>query len=228
MQVHRRPAWLLTGLLLLAACGGGGNDDGDAAPRTSAAPRRATTSTSPPTSPSTSSTTSSAPTTTTSAPAVDPSVIPEDPAAIDEAYVEAVLEEHNRVIGDALRLQLEGADLQEIVDRYNAIYVPEVADLLLTDALGEDQTSMDGYKRPPGDATTSVESVDEATTTCIFTRVQQDNSALLVDPREQFSSQVVLRARPPSSEKSNLNETAWLSEGLEPASADGETRCVAD
>lgn len=227
MYVDRRcPAWLLTGLLLVPACGGGEGGEPNAAPSTSAGTRRATTSTS--TSPSTSSTTSSAPTTTTSAPAVDPSVIPEDPAAIDEAYVEAVLGEHNRVIGDALRLQLEGADLKEIVDRYNAIYVPEVADLLLTDALGEDQTSMDGYKRPPGNATTSVESVDEATTTCIFARVQQDNSALLVDPGEQFSSQVVLRARPPSFERSNLNETAWLSEGLEPASADGETRCVAD
>ncbi len=222
MQVHRRAAWLFTGLLLASACGGGGSSEPDAAPATTDAPRRATTSS------STTSTTSAAPTTTTSTPAVDPSVIPEDPAAIDEAYVEAVLKEHDRVIGDALRLQLEGADLKEIVDRYNAIYVPEVADLLLTDALGEDEAALSDYKRPPGDVETVVTLLNEVTTTCIVASVQQDTSPLLVETGRTFAAKVVLRSGAASSDRSDLNRTAWLSEGLEPASNSGELQCVGD
>ena len=209
MQVDRRPAWLLVGLLLVAGCGGdGGADSDESAATTTSAPARRPTSTS------------------TSIPPVDPSVIPEDPAAIDEAYVEAVLEEHNRVIGDALRLQLQGAELEEIVDRYNAIYVPEVADLLLTDALGEDEAALREYKRPPADAITRVVSVDEVSASCIVALVQQDTSGYLVDPGEPFEAQVVLRRGPASSNPSGLNGTAWLSEGLEPASTDEERRCV--
>jgi hypothetical protein len=209
MLVDRRPAWLLAGLLLVAACGGDGGADSDesAATTTSASERRPTS-------------------TSTAVPPVDPSVIPEDPAAIDEAYVEAVLEEHNRVIGDALRLQLQGAELEEIVDRYNAIYVPDVADAELTDTLQLSAEEASRYKSPPGNTTSDVVELFEVTPTCIAvlwcralkvwwsihpTRSQLRSSYVWADP----------------SERSELNPTAWLSEGLTLPESEGFRSCDA-
>ena len=208
MQVSKRRATLAMTLLLAAtACGGGGDGEG-ATPTAPEGPR---------------STTSSSTTTTTEP--VDPSVVPDDLEDIDEEYVEAVLNAHNRVIGDALRLQLEGADISEIMDRYNAIYVPEVADLLLTDALGEDEAALSDYKRPPGDASTTVVSVSEVSADCIAATVEQDTSAFLLEPPPPFVAEVVLRRVDSVSDGSGLNPTAWMSEGFEPPVEDGGLRC---
>ena len=215
MQVLRRHAPLLAVLLVAAACGGGG-DGGDAAERAAA-----TTSTEEPT--STSSTTTSS--TTTTAPPPDPTVVPDDPSAIDEAYVEAVLREHNRVIGDALRLQLQGADLKEIVDRYNAIYVPEVADLELTATLQMSPEEVARYKNPPGDGSSDVVELSEVTATCIAVQVLQSAQDLVVDPPEPFSAEVVLRL-PQGPADSRLNPTPWLSEGLTQSPAGGGPLCA--
>ena len=75
-------------VLLVALLGVCGDDDDDAAGTT--VPEATTTTV--------------APTTTTAAP--DPFTVPADPADIDEAYVEAVLAELERINGDALRLMI--------------------------------------------------------------------------------------------------------------------------
>lgn len=218
MQVHRRAAWLFTGLLLAPACGGGGSSEPDAAPATTDAPRRAATSTST----SSTSTTGAAPTTTTSTPAVDPSVIPEDPAAIDEAYVEAVLKEHDRVIGDALRLQLEGADLKEIVDRYNAIYVPKVADALLTSVLQPSDEILASLKFPPGDQVTDVVRLVRVTSECVQAEVLVDLTPVLANAPTATADTIVIRR---AAETPPLNETAWMSEGVIPGVEIGGEGC---
>lgn len=198
MQMRIRDIALAATVFAAAACGGGGDSAEEATPSTSTTEAEETT-------PSTT-------TSTTAAPEVDPTVIPDDPADIDEAYVEAVLEEHNRVIGDALRLQLEGADPKEIVDRYNAIYVPEVADLELTDILQMTPEEMASYRSPPGDGQSDVLRVREASPSCIVAEVVQDPEALVVDPPDPFDAEIVLRRAPDG--HSSLNPTAWLSEGL--------------
>ncbi|CAA9230549.1 MAG: hypothetical protein AVDCRST_MAG20-1109 [uncultured Acidimicrobiales bacterium] len=212
MQVDRRPAWLLAGLLLVAACGGGGGDSDGEAATTTRAPDRTTSSTAPSTPPS------------TTVPPVDPSVIPDDPAAIDEAYVEAVLEEHNRVIGDALRLQLEGADLAEIIDRYNAIYVAEVADRLLTNIVALDDPATRTLRDPPGDQRSEVTDVQVATPGCISAVVLQDYREVLLAPEAPSKNLVVLRSIVPTAREA-LNPTAWRSEGLVPEEAVGTVGC---
>ena len=215
MQVNRRHAPLLVALAMTAACGGGGADEAGPDERAAATP----------TSEQPSSTSSGLiPSTTTTAP-VDPTVVPDDPAAIDEAYVEAVLREHNRVIGDALRLQLQGADLKEIVDRYNAIYVPEVADLELTATLQMSPEEVARYKNPPGDGSSDVVELSEVTATCIAVQVLQSAQDLVVDPPEPFSAEVVLRL-PQGPADSRLNPTPWLSEGLTQSPAGGGPLCA--
>ena len=219
MQVHRRRAWLLAGSLLVAACGGGGNDDGDAAPSTSDASRRATTSTSP----STSSTTSSAPPTTTSDPAVDPSVIPEDPAAIDGAYVEAVANELYRVLGEANAIQVEGADLQGLVDRFNAVYATQTVDLLLNDALARTDSDLAKFKRPTGAQRIAITTVMEATEKCVVAEALRDSSDVLIEPPPPLQGFIVLTARD-QVEAGGLNSTAWMIAAFSPL-AEGEVSC---
>ncbi|MDQ3385462.1 MAG: hypothetical protein M3503_05535 [Actinomycetota bacterium] len=213
MQVPRRHAPLLVGLLMTAACGGGGDDGGGPDERAAA-----TTSSEEPTSTSSTATSS---TTTTAAPA-DPTVVPDDPAAIDEAYVEAVLREHNRVIGDALRLQLQGADLKEIVDRYNAIYVPEVADGLLSSVLQPSEEILASLKDPPGDQVTDVVGLLEVTAQCVEAEVLIDLSQVLTSAPAASSDTVVIRR---VTETSALNKTAWVSEGVIPGTDTGIEGC---
>ena len=207
MQMSKRRATLAMTLLLAAtACGGGG--DGEGATPSTTEVQRSTTSSS----------------TTTKTEPVDPSVVPDDPEDINEEYVEAVLNAHNRVIGDALRLQLEGADISEIVDRYNAIYVPEVADGLLTNIIGVSEAVLSTLKQPPGDQQSRVVSIETATVDCIEALVIHDFSEVLNTPPPSAENVVVLRARNEPRVKSELNPTGWLSEGSVPVeSAEGVT-----
>ena len=133
MQMGNWHATLAMTLLLAStACGGDGDGDG-ATPTTTEGPR---------------STTSSSTTTTTEP--VDPSVVPDDPSEIDEEYIEAVANELYRVLRDANAIQVARGDLQGMVDRYNAVYAPEAADLLLNDALARSEADLAKFKQPPG------------------------------------------------------------------------------
>ena len=215
MQVRRRSAPLLVALAMTAACGGGGADEAGPDERAAATP----------TSEQPSSTSSGLiPSTTTTAP-VDPTVVPDDPAAIDEAYVEAVLREHNRVIGDALRLQLQGADLKEIVDRYNAIYVPEVADGLLSNIIALDEPTIRTLRKPLGDQVSRVIKVTSAASTCIEATVSQDYTEVLAEPPPPARNLVVLRQKDSAPAETPLNITPWLSEGYVPEDAGAELTC---
>lgn len=193
VQMSRWSLFLVA--LALAACGGDGDE---AAPAT-------TTTSSPPS--------TTAPTTSTTAEEeeVDPFTVPDDPAEITEAYVEAVINEHNRVIGDALRIQLEGGDPKEIIDRYNAIYVPEVADRRLTDLFNLDEEILSSLRRPGGNQIMRVLSIETATSACIRTVVEQDLSEVLIDPPSPTENVLILRAAVKPNE---LNKTRWMSEGL--------------
>ena len=212
MQMRIRDVALAAAVVTAAACGGGDGDGGE-----EATPTTSTTQAEDTTSSITASTTS-----TTAAPEVDPTVIPDDPADIDEAYVEAVLAEHNRVIGDALRLQLEGADPKEIVDRYNAVYVPEVADALLSSVLQPSDEILATLKRPPGDQIVDVVSLREATSDCVEAEVLVDLSPVLADPPAPSPDTVVIRR---AESESVFNPTAWLSEGVIPGTEIGEEGC---
>ena len=205
MQMCKRRATLAMTLLLAAtACGGGG--DGEGATPSTTEVQRSTTSSS----------------TTTKTEPVDPSVVPDDPEDINEEYVEAVLNAHNRVIGDALRLQLEGADISEIVDRYNAIYVPEVADALLTSVLQPSEEVLASLKRPPGDQIIDVVDLRVATSECVEAEVLADFSQVLKSPPSPTPDIVVIRR---AVESSAHNETGWISEGVIPGTDPGDAGC---
>ncbi|MEX2659756.1 MAG: hypothetical protein WD232_08665 [Acidimicrobiales bacterium] len=199
MQMRNCLGPLLATLVLVASCGG---DDEDASPTTTDAPA------------------TSAVTTTTEA--VDPFTVPDDPADITEEYVEAVINEHNRVIGDALRIQLEGGDPKEIIDRYNAIYVPEVADRRLTAAFDLDEELVASLKQPLGDQIFQVVSLDTAKLACVKAVVEQDLSAVFKEPPAPTQNVLVLRA---AEAATGHNRTRWMSEGLVPIETAGEVQC---
>lgn len=203
-------------MALLAGCGGDGGDGSEGSEDSEAAAPTTTEVTS-----TTSAPPSNAVVTTTTAP-IDPSVVPDDPADITVEYVEAVLAEHNRVIGDALRLQLEGADPAEIVNRYNAIYVPAVADALLSSVLQPSAEILATLKRPPGDQVVDVVALRVATEQCVEAEVLVDLAPVLANPPAPSADLVVIRR---GSDLSSLNRTAWLSEGVIPGTEAGVEGC---
>jgi hypothetical protein len=152
LPVVRRGAVVM--LALLAACSSG-SDDADGATTT----ERPTT-------------TEAETTTTTSAP--DPFTVPDDPADIDEAYVEAVLAELEHINGDALRLAVsEGLspEVRELIESANAF---DQAAREIETMVQLSITGFEGVAAPPGDVVLDVQSILVASATCIAADVVED------------------------------------------------------
>ena len=207
MHVSKRRATLAMTLLLAAtACGGGGDGEG-ATPTTTEGPR---------------STTSSSTTTTTEP--VDPSVVPDDLEDIDEEYVEAVANELYRVLRDANAIQVARGDLQGMVDRYNAVYAPEAADLLLNDALARSEADLAKFKQPPGSQRITVTSLKEVSEVCVVAESVRDSSEVLIEPLPPTEGFLVLTLREPGT-RSPLNPTPWAIKAFSPT-VEGEVACT--
>lgn len=204
---------MVAAVVLAAGCSGGGDATGEEAAPSSTAPAVVTIA----------PTTTEPPTTTTTEP-VDPFAIPSDPADIDPAYVERVINEHSRILGDALRIQLADGDPNEIIARYNAVYIPEIADLQLNFALGQSPEDLERYRVPPGDAVVSVESLDHVDATCVVALVILNADASLVDPPAHLPLEVTIR-RSDDTGADTHNRTGWVSEGLTERSPQEWERC---
>lgn len=198
-------------LLALGCSEDGGEPDQAAPPPSSTTTSSAPSTTAPTTTTTAPSTTTVAPTTTSTTVPADPFAIPDDPADIDEAYVEAVINEHNRIIGDALRIELAGGDAKEIVDRYNAVFVPEVSNELLTGFFQMTPEDLSVVRPTPGDPIGTVNEIMTSSPECIIANVTQDFKPLRTDDPVPLRAIVLLRRT--SSLDSALNRTGWLSEG---------------
>jgi hypothetical protein len=178
---------LLAAVLLVASCGGDGDEDEEAA-TTTVAP-----------------TTTAPETTTTAAP--DPFVVPDDPADIDEAYVEAVLRELERINGDALRLAVSEGLSPRITELIESIYEPSLAGdqlELLARSAGE---GFPGTSRPPGDVIASVNTILVARLDCVSADANYDFTAVADGAASDVALRVELR---PSSPDASSNGTPWV------------------
>lgn len=193
----------------------GCSDDGGEPDQVAVSPSSTSTTSAPsPTAPSTTTTappTTVAPTTTSTTAPADPFAVPDDPADIDEAYVERVINEHNRIIGDALRIELAGGDAKEIVDRYNAVYVREVSNELLTGFFQMTPEDLSVVRPTPGDPLGTVNEIKATSGECIIASVTQDYTTIRIDDPAPLQTVVLLRRN--DSAISALNPTGWLSEG---------------
>lgn len=143
-------------------------------------------------------------TTTTAAP--DPFTVPEDPADIDEAYVEAVLAELERINGDALRLAVSEGLSPRITELIQSIYTPERAAEELDVLVQEYNAGLPGVRRPPGDVAATVSQLLTARRDCIALDGQLDYSAVSETATEPLPIRVELR---PKADEESTNPTPW-------------------
>jgi hypothetical protein len=189
--------------LALAACSG--NDDGTATPATT------------PAEPTTTTTTTTAPTPTP----IDVATVPDE---ITVEYVQAVMDELDRRIGDLFRMYVEAeGPTQETQDLLVALYVePELTPL--REELGQIAAErFDVLDQPVGDPSTSIGVVLDASATCIFAEVTRDLDAVFIGDRGEnvYRSWIGLVPKPISLEADRLNPTAW-SISLDGSSNEGE------
>ena len=203
--------------MLLAACGGGsGSGSGSGSDRPGATV---------PDGEAGGSTTTTAPdaSTTTS---ID---ITTKPATITVAYADAVMDELDRVLSDAIReFVANNGPTKSFDDKLNAVYDEpslENARSVYGDAAVD---GMHRYRRPPGDVTTTVKELLKVEEGCVVAQVERTFSATLVSPipRSKATSFIGLEPTDEGGDPADLNSTPWsivfdgdVLEGEEPRNA---------
>jgi hypothetical protein len=145
--------------------------------------------------------------------AVDPYTVPDDPADIDEAYVQAVLDELDALDGEMFRIVVREREITEEAEALlNAVYEEparsEELDLLELEL----EEGFPDVRPNPGDRETSVQAIISVTDDCVFIAAQQDYSAVSEawegwDPTRQLF--LGLRHRLGIGEDEFLNPTPW-------------------
>lgn len=189
--------------LLVTGCTGGDGGDEDAATTTTDAP----------------TTTIVEPTTTTTTPP-DPFTVPADPADIDEAYVEAVLTELERINGDALRLAVSEGLSPAITELIRSIHSPDSAALELQGYAIQATEGFPDVRPNPGDTVATVTSLLSASPSCISAEVRLDLSAV-ASGTEPIDLRVELR---PQAAGAPRNSTPWVYWARDVASGDVQSR----
>ena len=205
----RTIAWFVTAALLLAACGSGNEE-----PTTPTAPiPTATTSEPAPTDPPTIAEPVTPPPTEQAEPA-DPFAIPDDPADIDKAYVERVLEELSTGLALAVRATVEDRRVTPRVRRTLA------ASYRTPDALpGIVQALKRAVRQTPPQRLfnprargidMTVASLLSADDRCIWVRVRQDTSDLVRQDIKPFAAYYQLRSKRADEDPNRRNATPWM------------------
>jgi hypothetical protein len=184
--------------LALAAC----SDDDTAAPSSSTADTTTTTES-----------------TTTTEPPPDPTVIPEDPADIDEEYVEAVLAELFHLEGEVLRIAQRDGASPELSERLLAIYEGDVEETRLQLLVEATASDFADYFEPVGDVVVDVLEIVHATTTCTSADTQQDFRGIgpAAAANDAVPMRVEMRAKAAASP---FNPTAWVVTLMQPTAQD--------
>ncbi len=182
----RRTLALLSALMLAGGC----SDDGGQPPPAATVPSEVTT-----------------PSTAPEAP--DPAVIPEDPAEIDEAYVQAVVDELFAVDAKAGEIFIATRDLDErAIDYLEAIYVGEELEQQVdvwfqTLAKGSDTLS-------PGVLRNDVQRIIGVAPDCVFFQVKVDYSETTTRNVPPATNYLGITPKHAGDDPNNMNPTAWM------------------
>ncbi|MBW3546773.1 MAG: hypothetical protein KY452_01360 [Actinobacteria bacterium] len=198
----RRTLALLSALLLVGGCSDGGEPPPPAATVPSEVP------------------------TSSTAPAPDPAVIPDDPAEIDEEYVQAVVDELFAVDAKATEIFVTTKTLDERGKEYlRAIYTEEEVEREVNSwfhALGSRSENL-----LSGPLRNDVQHIITATGDCIYVEVLRDYSQTTT--RDVGSRTVFLGLTPkrPGDDPEGLNPTPWMlfMDGFNPDGSRPEDPC---
>ncbi|MDP9441913.1 MAG: hypothetical protein M3P34_07020 [Actinomycetota bacterium] len=147
--------------------------------------------------------------TTTAAPAID---ITTKPDVVTVEYAQAVMVELDRILGEAVRAMVaDDGPNKEFLDKLNAVYdepsfenKQSVYGKLAAEGLG-------GFRKPPGNPITTVESILRSDPTCVVFAVKRDFAPFLVAPNPESSDKGFIAWTPKtsSSDPAGFNRTPW-------------------
>jgi hypothetical protein len=166
-------------------------------------------------------------TTSTAARPVDVSVIPDDPADIDEAYVQAVVDALFAVDAQATAIFVETQQLDErAIDVLRSIYVPDELDRQVN--IWGQSLAQRSENLLPGQLGNEVEQVIDVTDDCVYLEVSRDYSK--TTKREVSPGTIYLGLTPKAdanNDPENRNVTAWMlfMDGLNPDGSRPENPC---
>ena len=193
---NRRIALLVTLLIVAAGCSRAGSEPGPTASIATASSSEAAPSEPP-----------------SETPSPDPYAIPDDPADIDAAYVERVLEELMVSIADAARSVARTRSLTpEAIKRLRATHRETPGSSVVGEfrtALRKDPTGRP-FSRNASPTTIDVREVVSASRGCIFVRVLQDTSGLVRQEIQPFAAYYQIEAKRPGDDPHGLNKTPWV------------------
>ena len=163
----------------------------------------------------------------TTAREIDPAVIPDDLADIDEAYVQVVVDALFEVDAKATEIFVETQEVDEdAVDILGAIYVPDEVERQVY-IWGQDLT-MGGDELLPGVLHNEVTRVVDVTENCVYVEVESGYSDVL--SREVLLSFNYLGLTPKreGDDPQGLNQTAWMMfmNAVEPDGSEPKNPCA--
>ncbi len=181
----RRTLALLSALLLVGGCSDGGEQPPPAATLPSEVP------------------------TSSTQPAPDPAVIPDDPAEIDEEYVQAVVDELFAVDAKATEIFVTTKTLDErAIDYLEAIYTEEEAEQQIDawfQTLGTGSETL-----LPGALLNDVTRVIDVAGDCVYVEVEVDYSRTTTRDVPTSPSYLGLTPKQEKDDPEALNPTAWM------------------
>ncbi len=157
-----------------------------------------------------SATVGTAPTTATTSPGIDTSVIPADPAAIDEAYVQAVVDDLFAVDAKATKIFVETKDItnEEALRYLDAIFVGEEREQQLNAWF---QTlALRAHQVLPGALIHDVRRVIDVAPDCVFFEAERDFSQTTTNEAPSSTTYLGLTPKREGDDPAGLNPTAWM------------------
>lgn len=134
------------------------------------------------------------------------------PDTITVEYAQAVMDELDRVLGDAIReLVAAQGPSDAFIARLKAVYA-EPQYTKEVDLYGEDAANeFKGYRIPPGDPKTIVKEIIDSSNFCIVARVDKDLSSVFSDGADSSAAGILeVRLKDRSRDPAGENRTAWM------------------
>jgi hypothetical protein len=166
-------------------------------------------------------------TTSTTARPIDPAVIPTDPADIDEAYVQAVVDALFKVDAKATEIFVETQRLEpEAIEYLRAIYVPEEVDRQIN-IWGQD-LALRGDELLVGTLGNDVQRVIDVKSDCVYVEVRRDYSATTTRKSEKRSTYLGFTPKVEADDSERLNPTTWMMfmDGLNADGSEPDNPCA--
>ena len=184
----------MVSLLLVAAVLTGCGDDGEEAATTTTTRPRVTTTT-------------------------DPFAVPDE---IDAAYVQRVLTEHERVLGDATRTVITQRRVTTAAEeRLRSIFAKQVADAELSSLRQRAERGFPNVQVPRGDRSVRVSKLSTVTKACVGVQARYGFQDVLVKPIPPADVVIELQPEPSNGDPVGYNPTGWI-ESFQYAAGQGE------